>query len=182
MIKICYLSNNKHWRENRNGGRGICRVHVCAGAQNRLLQNMAQGHIDYFELMLLKKCLLQEGPSDPPLCLCESRKWISPVKGALSALGGRRTLYHQRWGIQAEKQYKQILFLKKFTTSSPDSVWTSCMHTQSSLLLCPTLGDPMDCNLPVSSVHGILQARILEWVAISFSRVSSWLRDQTCIS
>ena len=34
---------------------------------------------------------------------------------------------------------------------------------------CPTLCDPMDCNLPGSSVHGILQARILEWVAISFS-------------
>ena len=35
--------------------------------------------------------------------------------------------------------------------------------------LCPTLSDPMDCSLPGSSVHGILQARILEWVAISFS-------------
>ena len=35
---------------------------------------------------------------------------------------------------------------------------------------CPTLCDPVDCSLPGSSVHGILQARILEWVAISFSR------------
>ena len=43
--------------------------------------------------------------------------------------------------------------------------------------LCPTLCDPMDCNLPGSSVHGIFQARILEWVAISFSSGSSWLRD-----
>ena len=34
---------------------------------------------------------------------------------------------------------------------------------------CPTLCDPMDCSPPGSSVHGILQARILEWVAISFS-------------
>ena len=39
--------------------------------------------------------------------------------------------------------------------------------------LCPTLCDPMDCNLPGSSVHGILQARILEWVAMSFSRADS---------
>ena len=38
---------------------------------------------------------------------------------------------------------------------------------------CPTLCDPMDCSLPGSSIHGILQARILEWVAISFSRGSS---------
>ena len=37
---------------------------------------------------------------------------------------------------------------------------------------CPTLCDPMDCNLPDSSVHGILQERILEWVAISFSNKS----------
>ena len=39
--------------------------------------------------------------------------------------------------------------------------------------LCPTLCDPMDCSPPGSSVHGIFQARILEWVAISFSRGSS---------
>ena len=37
--------------------------------------------------------------------------------------------------------------------------------------LCPTLCDSMDCSLPGSSVHGILQARALEWVAISFSNV-----------
>ena len=35
---------------------------------------------------------------------------------------------------------------------------------------CPTLCDPMDCSLPGSSIHGILQARILEWIAISFSK------------
>ena len=40
----------------------------------------------------------------------------------------------------------------------------------------------MDCSPPGSSVHVILQARILEWVAISFSRRSSWPRDQICIS
>ena len=44
---------------------------------------------------------------------------------------------------------------------------------------CPTLCNPMDCSLPGSSVHGILQARILEWVAMPFSRGSSPLRDQT---
>ena len=39
--------------------------------------------------------------------------------------------------------------------------------------LCPTLCDPMDCSLPNSSVHGIFQAIVLEWIAISFSRRSS---------
>ena len=49
--------------------------------------------------------------------------------------------------------------------------------------LCLTLCDPMDyCSLPGSSTHGILQARILEWVASSFSRGSSWPRDRTQIS
>ena len=46
---------------------------------------------------------------------------------------------------------------------------------------CPTLGDPMGCSLLGSSVQGILQARILERVAISYTRGSSQLRDQTCI-
>ena len=46
----------------------------------------------------------------------------------------------------------------------------------------PTLCDPMDCGLPGSSVHGIFQARMLEWVAIYFSRGASWPRDQTWVS
>ena len=47
---------------------------------------------------------------------------------------------------------------------------------------CLTLCDPMDCSLPSSSVHGIFQARILEWVAISFSRASSQPKDWTHVS
>ena len=47
---------------------------------------------------------------------------------------------------------------------------------------CPTLYDPMDCSLPGSSVHGIFQARVLEWGAIDFSRGSSQPRDQTQVS
>ena len=43
-----------------------------------------------------------------------------------------------------------------------------------SFQLCPTLCDPMDCSLPGSSVPGILQARILEWVAISFYNAWEW--------
>ena len=47
---------------------------------------------------------------------------------------------------------------------------------------CPILWDPVDCSSPGSSVHGILQARILEQTAISFSRGSFWSRDQTHFS
>ena len=51
-----------------------------------------------------------------------------------------------------------------------------------SLQLCRTLCDPIDSSPPGSSVPGILQARTLEWVAISFSRVSSQSRDRTWVS
>ena len=54
----------------------------------------------------------------------------------------------------------------------------ACLVTQS----CPTPCDPMDCSLPGSSVHGTVQARILEWVAMPSSRGSSWPRDGTWIS
>ena len=47
---------------------------------------------------------------------------------------------------------------------------------------CPALCKPMDCSRPDSSVHGILQARILQWVAIPFSRGSSQPRDQIQVS
>ena len=47
---------------------------------------------------------------------------------------------------------------------------------------CPTLCNPMDCSPPCSSVHGISQARRLEWVAISYPRGSSQLRDRNCVS
>ena len=47
---------------------------------------------------------------------------------------------------------------------------------------CVRLCDPMDCSLLGSSIHGILQARILEWVAMPSSRGPSWPRDQTCVS
>ena len=53
-----------------------------------------------------------------------------------------------------------------------------CMPAQSH----PTLCDPMDCSLLGSSVHGILQATILEWVAISFSWGCSWPRNWTGVS
>ena len=53
-----------------------------------------------------------------------------------------------------------------------------CLLAQSCLTLC----NPMDCSLPAFFVHGILQARILEWVAMSSSKGSSQPRDQTSVS
>ena len=63
--------------------------------------------------------------------------------------------------------------------------WQAMVHSESESEVaqsCPTLCDPVDCSPPGSSAHGILQARVLEWVAISFSRGSSRPRDQTQVS
>ena len=65
--------------------------------------------------------------------------------------------------MEENKQFNQYIYTVKLLS-----------HVQ----LC----DPMDCSLPGSSVHGIFQARILEWVAISFSRRSSRPRDWTRVS
>ena len=56
-----------------------------------------------------------------------------------------------------------------------------CMHTKS-LQSCLTLCNPLECNPPGSSVHGILQARILEWIAIPSSKGSSQPRDWSQVS
>ena len=69
-----------------------------------------------------------------------------------------------------------------FTAVQPlkpsSQVPAACLVAQ----LCPTLCDSMECSPPGSSVHGVLQARILEWVVISFSRGSSQPRDCTEVS
>ena len=60
-------------------------------------------------------------------------------------------------------------------TNSMDMCYACAQSLQSCLTLC----DPMDCSLPGSSVHEILQKRILEWVAMPSSRESCQLRDRT---
>ena len=61
------------------------------------------------------------------------------------------------------------------------NLYMLCVHAQS-LQLCPTLCNPMHSSPPGSSVLGILQARILEWVAMPSSWGSSWPKDWICIS
>ena len=68
--------------------------------------------------------------------------------------------------------------LSDFLSSLCDTNCCCCLVAKS----CPTLCNPMDYSLPGSSVHGISQARILEWVAVSYSKGSSQSRDQTHIS
>ena len=68
--------------------------------------------------------------------------------------------------------------LKKFLLGMAVDCAVLCLVSQSCLTLC----DPMVCSLPGSSVHGILPARILDWVAYPFSRGSSHPKDQTGVS
>ena len=60
--------------------------------------------------------------------------------------------------------------------------WTEKKAEREVVQSCPALCDPMDCSLPGSSVHGVFQAIVLEWIAISFSRGSSQPRDWTRVS
>ena len=74
-----------------------------------------------------------------------------------------------------------IVRAKEIWTQRKRSVQCVCMLAQL-LQSCMTLCDPMDCNLPGSSVHRILQARILQCVAMPSTRGFSQPRDRTCIS
>ena len=72
--------------------------------------------------------------------------------------------------------YRQMLYCLSYQ-GSPTQLYAAA--AAKSLQSCPTLCNPMDCSLPGYSFHGIFQAIVLEWVAISFSRGSSRPRDQT---
>ena len=99
--------------------------------------------------------LQSEGKTDGP----ETGKWF--------IFNGRTTyrkLMEEKWFLQNRK---------------PHPLYHVCSKLLQS---CLTFCDPMDHSLPDSSVHEILQARILEWVAISFSRGSSRPRDRTQVS
>ena len=80
-----------------------------------------------------------------------------------------------------KSKFKNFLFLMKLHIKL--SYIIICMKVKLLVTqLCPTLCDSMDCSPPDSSVCGISQARILEWAATSFSRVSSRPRDWTWVS
>ena len=78
-----------------------------------------------------------------------------------------------------DEQSEEVSILEGETRLS-DSILGLCKCLQVEVLVaqsCPTLCNPMDCSLPGSSIHGIFQAKILEWVVISFSRGSFQPRD-----
>ena len=108
-----------------------------------------------------------------PHPLYPSRQWASSCFHVLLSI-----VLQWTWGCMLKK--KQLLSYGSYLCNTGQ-----CLEYSECVLLtqfCPTLCDPMDCSPPGSSVHGILQATILEWVAIPFSRGSSQSRDWTQIS
>ena len=112
-----------------------------------------------------------------------------------STAGYRRNVVHERMS-QSMQQTSFLYYFKELPQWSQTSATTTLISHQHGqdlppekilmcgtfLLSCPTLCDPMDCRVPDSSVHGLLQARMLEWVAMPSSRGSSRLRTQNWIS
>ena len=93
----------------------------------------------------------------------------------LEARGAQETFYFPLW-------YHRILNMSPVPHSETLLFIYSMYMLSLAAQLCLTLCDPLDCSPPGSSVHGISQAEVLEWVAISFSRGSSWCRVWTSIS
>ena len=101
----------------------------------------------------------------------EREEGIRQVPLPLSTFGGN--VYEYR----ASTEYMNII---NFPSNQGKVGWIKCkVKVLSHMVINLTLCNPMDCSPPGSSVHGILQARILAWVAIPFSRGSSWPRDWT---
>ena len=92
--------------------------------------------------------------------------------------------YTAQWDSQTEYTHLTGTQIKKLNMARPlealkDRFWSVKVLVAQ---LCSTLCDPMDCSLSGSSVHQILQARILELGAIPFSRGSAWPRDRIWVS
>ena len=115
-----------------------------------------------------------------------SRRWWRTGKpGKLQSLGSQRVGHDwvtevsntQAFTSDLSRTFSMVHTQRKFTKAERKDGWPS-VHAKS-LQSCPSLCDPMDCSLPGSSVHGISQARILEWIAMPSSRGSSWPGDRT---
>ena len=113
--------------------------------------------------------------------------WLLGVREASESLFPKLTLNYM-YGLGPDSLHflRKLMLpslesLEKFFRINQVAPWLS-PRPREVAQSCTTLCDPMDCSLPCSSIHGIFQARVLEWVAISFSRGSSQPRDQTWVS
>ena len=115
--------------------------------------------------------------------LQHANSWLRHTGSSSLARDGTPVPCIGSWSISCwtTREVSSALLTKQYSGLSAVSLLTLCMEwNQCSVAQsCQTLCSPMDCSLPGSSVHRIFPARILEWVAISFSRGFSQRRDWT---
>ena len=130
--------------------------------------------MDWLDLLTVQgilKSLLQHYSSKASVLQCSVRV-SHPYRTT------RKTTSLTRWTFVGKVMSLLFNMLSRLVIAFPPGSSEFSEFTQS----CPTPCDPMDCSLPGSSIYGIFQARILEWVAISFSRRYSWPGDWTQVS
>ena len=94
------------------------------------------------------------------------------IRDLFRTIGNTNRTFHAKMGTTKDRNGMDL-------TEDIKKRWQEYTESESEVTQsCPTLCDPVDSSLPGSSVHEILQARILEWVAISFSRGSSRPREE----
>ena len=139
------------------------------------LQNKLSNSKTYVNCLCSCVCVSDAWLCDPMDCSCQALcAWNFPGK---STRVGCHFLLQGLFPCQGSNPC--LLHLLYWQVDSLPQV--VCMHAQT-FQLCPTLCNPIDCSPPGSSILGILQARILEWVSLPSSRGSSWPRNWTHIS
>ena len=125
-----------------------------------------------------KSCLASRQKYYPFLCVSFPRQFS--FSRHFCRFPSRLSAVSLNWSLNIEHNATGLFLLYPSKVELSFSIFqTLCAQSLQSV---PTLCDPMDYSPPVSSIHGILQARILEWVAISFSKGSSRPRDRIWVS
>ena len=91
---------------------------------------------------------------------------VMQMRACVLSQFSRVRLFVTLWSVAQQAPLSKGLSRQEYWSGLP---FPSPVHESEVARSCPTLYDPMDCSLPGSSVHGIFQARVLEWVAIAFS-------------
>ena len=121
----------------------------------------------------------------------QSSVWIQPSSFSEKSILAFHWVLMLEWQMSYNRSVTRTAALRSLYVYCPRAKnsfyskiikYTHCKGKVLVAQLCPTPCDPMNCNPPGSSVHGVSQGRILEWVAVPFSRWSSRPRDQTQVS